>query len=48
MYVSIVFNVYNNKKCFLKPNKILEIFLREHVTLKTGVITGLNYSLQYT
>ncbi len=48
-----VFNTNNNKKCFL--SSIVEWFLKDHVTLKTGVmmlkfhlfITGINYILKY-
>ncbi len=39
-----VFNIDNNKKCFLW---ILEWFLKDYMTLKTGVIAAENSSLAY-
>ncbi len=44
---TIVFNIDNNKKCFL--SSILEWFLKDHVTLKTNLlwITEIKYILQY-
>ncbi len=50
-----VFNIDNNKKCFISSSCILEWFLKDHVTLNNGVmmlkiqlcITGINYILKY-
>ncbi len=32
-----VFSIYNNKKCFLSNKSALEWFLKDNVTLKTGI-----------
>ncbi len=56
-YELAVFSIDNNKKLFLKQQiSILEWFLKDHVTLKTGemmlkiqlCITGINYILKYS
>jgi len=47
--------INNNEKCFLSSKSAYEWFLKDHVTLKTGVmmlkiqlrITGINYILKY-
>ncbi len=37
-----VFNTDNNKKCFLSSKSL---YLKDHVTLKTGVMTAANSAL---
>ncbi len=45
---TIVFNIGNNKKLFLEHQiSILEGFLKEHVTLKTGVMAAENSALHH-
>ncbi len=48
VFNTTVFNIDNNMKCFLSRNiSTLELFLKAHVTQKTGVMTAENSALHH-